>query len=69
MKFIKENFHFSGGYLNYYIDYKHHPKFIARFKYNAGDRHKFITKLIKNFTVEEYLMRLDNDEAPFQIVS
>lgn len=61
-KFVKENFSYSGGYLSY------DSKFVARFKYQAGDRASFQSFLIKNFTPEEYFTRLENRESPLEIL-
>jgi len=71
--FVKENFEYHGGYLNYRVsdDYKVHPKFVARFKYSAKDKPAFITFLKKNFTVEEYFDRIGNGctgESPVGIL-
>lgn len=41
-------------------------KFVARFK--RGGRGSFITFLVKNFTVEEYFVRLDAGESPLTIL-
>ena len=60
-QFIKSEF-YGSEYLSY------QGKFVARFKYQRGSRASFITFLIKNFTVEEYFARLDNREAPLEIL-
>jgi len=45
------------------------PAFIARFKYAAtSSRGPWVTFLIKNFTVEEYLGRLEAGESPLEIM-
>lgn len=49
-KFNREDFNYHGGYLTYGSD----RKFVARFKYAARDKARFVTFLIKNFSVEEY---------------
>lgn len=54
MKFKKENFDYSAGWLTYRADVKSRPEFVARFKYNKGDKSSFVKFLIQNFTVEEY---------------
>ena len=59
--FIKSEF-YGSEYLSY------QGKFVARFKYQRGSKASFITFLIKNFTVEEYFARLDNREAPLEIL-
>ena len=59
--FIKSEFQGSE-----YVSYQ--GKFVARFKYQRGSKGSFITFLVKNFTVEEYFARLDNREAPLDIV-
>jgi len=61
MEFKRENFYYSGGYLTY------DNKFVARFKYSASDKASFTTFLIKNFTVEEYFNKLEN-ESPLIIL-
>ena len=66
-KFVKDQFSYNGGYLMY-GQYPERPKFIARFKYRGGDKAGFLTFLIKNFTVEEYLTRLDAGETPVGIL-
>lgn len=63
-QFNKIDFNYSGGYLTYGAD----RKFVARFKYVAGNKAGFQAFLIKNFTVEEYFARLDAREAPAQIL-
>lgn len=67
--FKKENFEYSGGYLSYLVDGDWGKRtFIARFKYNKGDKAGFQAFLIKNFTVEEYLTRYENGESPLPIL-
>jgi hypothetical protein len=77
--FKRELFSFHGGYLCYHADAKvvnGHPindiatsRFVARFKYGRGSKARFLTFLIKNFTVEEYFARLeDGGEAPALIL-
>jgi len=61
MKFQKEKFVYSSGYLSY------EGKFVARFKYTRSAGLTFQTFLIKNFEVEEYFSRLDAGEAPLPI--
>lgn len=60
-KFDKSKFT-SGEYCMY------EGKFIARFKYSRKDRAGFIKFLVANFTVEEYLARLENREPPAEIL-
>ena len=62
-KFSKDNFDGKE-----YVMYKVNGalKFVARFK--RGGKGPFITFLIKNFTVEEYMGRLDADETPLAIL-
>lgn len=62
--FNKDSFYIGGGYVNYGLE----RRFVARFKYRAGDARSFIAFLIKNFTVEEYFARMDADEAPLKIL-
>jgi hypothetical protein len=61
-KFEKSQFHFFGGYLTY------KGQFIARFKYQKGDRATFQSFLIKNFTVEEYTAQQTAGLAPATIL-
>ena len=63
-KFIKEEFNYHGGYLTYGADHK----FIARFKYQKGDKPSFLRFLIANFTPEEYFARYANGESPLGIL-
>lgn len=64
-KFAKENFSYSGGYLNYFDGTKSH--FVARFKYAKGDKAPFQSFLIKNFSVEEYF-ELMKSKSPLEIL-
>ena len=65
-QFDKANFNFHGGYLTYGTE----GRFVARFKYNASKRNKFINFLTKNFTVEEYFFLLeDKDVSPIKILN
>lgn len=66
-KFDKTQFSYNGGYLMY-GQYPERPKFIARFKYSSRDKAGFMSFLIKNFTVEEYLGRLEAGETPVGIL-
>lgn len=66
-KFDKDQFNYFGGYLTY-GQYPERPKFIARFKYSSRDKAGFMSFLIKNFTVEEYLGRLEAGETPVGIL-
>ena len=58
---IKENFNFSGGYLEYcedgYLRGKRH--FIARFKYGRKPWKTWVKFLCANFTLEEYVDRIN----------
>ena len=70
-KFVRENFSYHGGYLTYngehgsskYYSEPCHPSrlglpihtFIARFKYGKKNWRVWVTFLIKNFTIEEYV--------------
>ena len=71
-KFVKENFDYHGGYLNYHLDA--YPsawdrrKFVARFKYVGGNKAGFQKFLIENFSIEEYFDRLDAGEGPLTIL-
>jgi hypothetical protein len=67
-RFIRENFNFHGGYLTYQEDINVRSQFVARFKYTPADRGRFITFLIRNFTVSEYFSALDAGEAPAHIL-
>ena len=48
MKFQKNNFSYSCGWLTY------NNEFVARFKHTPRDKGPFVTFLIKHFEVEEY---------------
>ena len=66
-QFIKENFSYSGGFLTYHDGDDNH--FIGRFKYvGKASAMKFANFLRKNFTTAEYLDRLDNGEAPLEVL-
>lgn len=65
-KFAKDNFSYSGGYLNYFDGTK--SRFVARFKYAKGDKGPFQTFLTKNFSVEEYFAMYDAGKAPLEIL-
>jgi hypothetical protein len=63
MKFDKTKFDYSGKYLSY------KGKFVARFKYSGMLMAPFKKFLIKNFTEEEYFIRLSNPrETPMGIM-
>lgn len=65
-KFNRDSFQIGRGYkatTTYYFNGKH--QFITRFR-TAGVG-TFVTFLIKNFTVEEYLGRLEAGEPPLQV--
>jgi len=70
-KFTKENLIKSGDCLFFVPEgcgpYSDASKFVARFKGGRGGIGSFATFLRKNFTVEEYLARLDADESPLPI--
>ena len=66
-KFIKDNF-YGTEYVYYKNPVDGTNKFVARFKYSRGTKASFLTFLTKNFTVEEYFDRLENVEAPLEIV-
>jgi hypothetical protein len=57
----------SGGYISFYPP-QGQPIFIARFKYLKRNMGPFMTFLRKNFTVEEYMERMDAGETPLDIV-
>ena len=64
--FTKTNLIKDGAYLQY-VD-GNDRRFVARFKYSTRDLAGFRAFLIKNFTVEEYMHRLDAREAPSTIL-
>ena len=66
-KFDKDQFNYYGGYLTY-GQYPERPRFIARFKYSGRDKAGFMSFLIRNFTVEEYLGRIEAGETPVGIL-
>lgn len=79
MKFERQNFATKSGFIEYHtnpstgIDGKpiysvFGGKVIARFKHSQKIRGRFITFLIKNFTVDEYLGRLAAGETPIDIL-
>lgn len=70
-KFDRSKFNYFGGYLTYNIGTEAKPdeKFIARFRYRGGGKASFLSFLIKNFTVEEYLTRAAGKEAPLEILN
>lgn len=68
MKFEKANFTYFGGYLNYRMP-DGTNQFIARFKYGKNAKPTFLTFLIKNFAVEEYIELLEiQKKAPLEIL-
>ena len=71
--FVKDQFEYHGGYLNYRIDPTSwsfiDQRFIARCKYaSTSSRGSWVTFLIKNFTVEEYLDRLAAGESTLSVM-
>ncbi|AKF13348.1 hypothetical protein PHIN3_84 [Sinorhizobium phage phiN3] len=67
MKFERSAFSFFGGFLMYQMP-DGTRQFIARLR-QPKDRSTYITFLIKNFTVEEYIERLEiRREAPLNIL-
>jgi len=67
-RFTKENLvKQSGGYVSFYPP-QGKPIFIARFKYLKRNIGPFMTFLRKNFTIEEYMQRMDAGETPLDIV-
>jgi 2-phosphoglycerate kinase len=69
-RFNKSLFHFDGMYLVYGPgQYAKESRFIARFKYTKRDKSSFIKFLIANFTVEEYLSRMDAFQTPYSVLS
>lgn len=69
MNFERQSFTYFGGYLHYQMQ-DGTRQFIARFKHDPKDRPTFVTFLIKNFSIEEYVERLVNrNEAPLNILA
>ena len=69
MKFERAAFTFFGGYLNYRMP-DGTNQFIARFKYGKNAKPTFLTFLIKNFAVEEYIELLEiQKKAPVEILN
>jgi len=79
MKFLRQNFCTKRSVLEYHraptktkdgqpIFSVFGGDFIARFKHTTKIRGRFITFLIKNFTVDEYLDRLAHGETPMAIL-
>ena len=63
MKFNKNLFTYSGGYLNY------NGKFVARFKYRGPvTAAKLKAVLVKYYTVENYFSRLEGFQTPLGIL-
>lgn len=67
--FNKNNFNYSGGYLTYNVGTLEKPKYVFIARFRNGSRSSFISFLIKNFSVQDYLSRLDNREAPLEILN
>ena len=67
MKFKRDQFTYFGGCLNY-TDDNGTERFVARFKYAAtSSRGTWVTFMVKNFTVEEYFLALE-DSTPLQVM-
>ncbi|UFW91073.1 hypothetical protein BjapCC829_22045 [Bradyrhizobium barranii] len=67
-KFDKTGFDCHVGYLTYRVAGEERARFVARFKYRAGDAASFRSFLTKHFTVAEYFERMANNEAPLTIL-
>ena len=68
MRFKRERFDYSGGYLNY-TDDNGTERFVARFKYaQTTSRGPWVTFMIKNFTVEEYFSALADGYTPLEVM-
>ena len=61
MKFEKSKFNYHGGYLTY------NNRVVARFKHCPRDKGRFVTFLIKNFTVKEYFEK-SAEQSPAKIL-
>lgn len=69
MQFERARFSYFGSVLTYAMP-DGTSQFICRFKHDPKSRPSFVTFLIKNFTVEEYIERLEvRGEAPFPIAN
>ena len=67
MKFKKDQFNYSNGYLHY-TDDNGTKCFVARFKYaQTSSRSSWVTFMVKHFTVEEYFLALE-DSSPLQVM-
>jgi len=80
-KFVKENFNYHGGFLMYegehdlseYYSEPCHPSrlgkprdtFVARFKYGKKNWKTWVTFLVNNFTVEEYV-EMEKATSPYE---
>ena len=73
-RFVREQFEYHGGYLNYrlkadsysYLD----TKFVAQFKYaSTSSKGSWITFMIKHFTVEEYFAELATGKSPLPVMA
>jgi len=65
--FIKENFEFHGGYLNYF-GADHKAMFIARFKYGSKPWKSWVNFIVKNFEVDEFKMLAESGMSPLAIM-
>jgi len=65
--FEKDRFTYSGGFLHYRHGAELH--FIGRFKYvGKASAMKFANFLRKNFSIEDYLARMEAGETPLEIL-
>ena len=71
-KFTKETLSYHGGYLYYqpYADnYYEGRRFIARFKHRGPvTKTQFVKTLMKYYTVEDYITKMEAGRAPLQIL-
>jgi hypothetical protein len=68
MRFKKDQFNYSGGYLDY-TDDNGTKRFVARFKYaQTTSRGPWVTFMIKNFTVEEYFSGIADGYTPLKVM-
>jgi hypothetical protein len=66
-KFAKNQFDYHGGYLHYNTGTER--KFVARFKHRGPvTKAKFLSTLIKHYSVEDYFAKMNAGAAPLQVL-
>ncbi len=65
--FAKNQFDYHGGYLHYNTGTER--KFVARFKHRGPvTKAKFLSTLIKHYSVEDYFAKMSAGAAPLQVL-